>query len=261
MLASGSSSSDIVSLVTGLAWPVLVAIIFLLLLPSIRRTIASRGFTVKAGGMEITVQEASEQLATRLDDLRSRVIEIEDRHPGRDGASVATAPSPAAPEAPPEPAPSAAAPEIGRGDSARLRSILWVDDVPANNAFEIDALQRKGVQVASARSTNDAVRALEKGAGYDVIITDMGRRAEGRDAGLHLIRELKARGVTRPIIVYASVAAVARTRDEALQLGAYAATASATELMALLTTLGLDGVHRRATAASGRGHERARAPV
>lgn len=75
MLAFGAS--DIVSLITGLAWPVLIALIFLLLLPVIRRTISSRGFTIKVGGMEITVQKASEQLSTGLDDLRNRVIALE----------------------------------------------------------------------------------------------------------------------------------------------------------------------------------------
>lgn len=148
--------------------------------------------------------------------------------PSQEGAEAASAPTAEATEG--ETAPLA---------PTQVHSILWVDDLPANNAFEIDALQRKGVRVESVRSTADAVRVLDRGDRFDVIITDMGRTAEGRNAGLNLIRELKAQGVTQPIIVYASASAVARTRDEALRLGAYAATASATELMALLTTLGL----------------------
>lgn len=240
-LAFGSTGSDIVSLITGLAWPVLVGVVVVLLLPSIRKTIDSRGFTVKAGGMEISVQDASEQLATRLDDLRNRVIGLEDGNGGEEGGTAV-----APPVQPPEPAaaaPPAAHPAPSEPQAAprpRLRNILWVDDVPSNNAFEIDALQRKGVHITSAVSSQEAWRALDGNGKFDVIITDMGREAEGRDAGLTLIRDLKAHEVTTPVIVYASAAAVARTRDDALQLGAYASTASATELMSLLNTLGLE---------------------
>jgi CheY-like chemotaxis protein len=241
-LVLGSSGSDVVSLITGLAWPILVAVVVVLLLPSIRRTIASRGFSVKAGGMEITVQEASEQLSTRLEDLRGRVIQLE-AGTGAGATAGAESPGPGTAQAPAQapgrtagavpPEPPAAAPR------PHLRNVLWVDDVPANNAYEIDALQRKGVHVESALSTQDAWRALDHGK-YDVIITDMGRGGEGRNAGLDMIRDLTGHGVTTPIIVYASATAVARTREQALGLGAHAATASATELMALLNALGLD---------------------
>jgi CheY-like chemotaxis protein len=246
-LVFGSTGSDIVSLITGLAWPVLVGVVFVLLLPSIRKTIASRGFTVKAGGMEISVQEASEQLATRLDDLRNRVIGIEDGNGGPGSATAEPPAGPAAAEPPAEPPGPATPPPPAAvrmpsepQAAAQLRNVLWVDDMPSNNAFEIDALQRKGVHVASAVSSDDAFRALDGNGRFDVIITDMGRESEGRDAGLTLIRDLKAHGVPTPIIVYASASAVSRTREEALRLGAYASTASATELMSLLNTLGLD---------------------
>src|SRR5437868_129292 len=85
-----AATSDIVNLVTGLAWPVLVAIVIVLLLPGIRSVISSRGFTVKAGGMEITVQQASDQLATGVDDLRNRVISLER---ATAGASVSGGPT------------------------------------------------------------------------------------------------------------------------------------------------------------------------
>ena len=42
-----------------------------------------------------------------------------------------------------------------------------------------------------------------------------------------------------PVIVYASAPAVARTRDQALKLGAISVTSSATELFDLLSRLGL----------------------
>jgi CheY-like chemotaxis protein len=239
----GSTGSDIVNLVTGLAWPILVGILLILLMPTIRQVIVSRGFTVKAGGMEITVQQASDQLATRLDDLRDRVIGLETPSAG-EAASGATAPAPQASDAghpPTAPAPPAPVPSDNPAQAglARLSRLLWVDDYPENNAFEIDALQRKGVQVVQTLSTSEALGALNQSGAFDAIITDMGRQDDGPDAGLKLLTQLDQLNITTPVIIYASAPAVARTREQAQRLGAYGVTASATELMTLLAGLGL----------------------
>ncbi len=268
-LPLASSGSDLVNLITGLAWPALVGTVVVLLLPSIRNVIQSRSFTVKAGGMEISVQQASDQLSSRLDDVREQLLNLEPGSPGGDAAAAApaAAPAPAAPApgipapakvgAPatgpaPAPAPAAAAaapaPAPAAGSTteltpavglSRLQRVLWVDDYPVNNAFEVEALQRKDVEVVQALSTQEALHALEGGRAFDAIITDMGREGEGADAGLKLLRALEERDVKPPVIIYASARAVSRTREEATQIGAYGVTSSATELMSLLAQLGL----------------------
>ncbi|MGA9857156.1 MAG: response regulator, partial [Solirubrobacteraceae bacterium] len=142
----------------------------------------------------------------------------------------APAAAPPAPDAAP-PAPPAVSPGAG------LQRILWVDDHPENNAFEVEALQRKGVIIDQVSSNDDALTAVASGRPIDVVITDMGRDTEGPNAGLVLLAALRERDVRVPVIIYASAQAVARTRATAVEAGAYGVTSSATELMSLLAGL------------------------
>jgi len=224
-------ASDVVELITRLAWPVLIAAVVIALLPTIRKVMASRAFSVKVGGAEITVQQASDQLATQVDDLRTQVSALRTE---LDGLSAAGGPAEGGAVAPAGESPIAAVP--------RLHRVLWVDDHPENNVYERQALQRQGVDVTAAMSTAEAGTKLDSTARFDAIITDMGRTENGVDhpaAGLELVGLVRQRGLDTPVIVYASAAAVARSRDAALQAGATAATASATELLELLGKIAL----------------------
>ena len=204
------SGADAVNLLTGLAWPVLIGFVIWQLLPNIRSVLQSRSFSVKAGGMEISVQDASDQVARRLEDLREQVSTLR--------AQTGDAPGP--------------------DGLQKLHTVLWVDDYPENNAFEVDALLRNHIDVIQAKSTSEAV-GKAVGRKMDAVITDMGRTGEGENAGLDLLRTLKDHEIDAPVIVYASAAAVARTRDEARELGAVCVTSSATELLDMLSRLGL----------------------
>jgi CheY-like chemotaxis protein len=222
------ATSDVVSLITGLAWPVLVLVVVLVLLKPIRNVIESRAFTIKIGGNEISVQQASQQLADRFDDLRDHVLSTDAAAaspplatPGHDVAAEAGAVEPVATAA-----------------ISRLSAVLWVDDYPSNNAFEVDTLQRRSVTVVQVETTADALREVNARR-FDVVITDMGRDKDGNEAGLDLIRRLRALQITTPVIVYTSARAAAASRDQAIALGAYGVTASATELIGLLARLGL----------------------
>src|SRR3954447_1077558 len=100
MTPASFSSKDAVDLITGLAWPVVVGVVLWRLLPTFRDIIRSRAFTVTAGGMEISVQQASDQLASRLDDVREQVSALTtDSVDPTEGLQ-------------------------------RLRRVLWVDDYP-----------------------------------------------------------------------------------------------------------------------------------
>jgi CheY-like chemotaxis protein len=214
-----AAGSDLVVLVTGVIWPLLLGLLLWRLLPVIRNVLQSRGFTVKVAGTEINVQQASDQLARQVDDVRQEVSELKARLAAANGQP-------------------ASSPADGVHE---LKRVLWVDDRPENNAYEMAALHRRGVNVVSAHSNAEAGRELDRQRDWDAVITDMGREADS-DAGLETIKLVRARGLgDLPVIVYTSAASLARTRDKALACGASGATSSGSELLDILGRLGNAG--------------------
>ena len=84
--------------------------------------------------MELSVQEATEQLRTNLEDLQKKVEELRAQTGHETPAIAASAPQQAA---------------------VVPRRIVWVDDKPANNAFAIARLQDDDVEVVQVTSTED----------------------------------------------------------------------------------------------------------
>lgn len=211
---------------TGLVWFALVAFVVWKLLPTIRTIVASRGFTIKAGGAEISVQQASDTLAHGVDDLREQLSALKAQVEAGAGA---------------QPAGAAASP-IAAG-VPQLRRVLWIDDHPENNVYEIQALHRKDVAVDQVTSTADGLNAvLHATLPYDVVITDIGRKENGEDrpqAGLEFIQRMRQADSKTPIFVYASAAAVGRLSEQITAAGASGATSSATELLEMLGRVGL----------------------
>src|SRR4051812_46331240 len=157
--------SDIILLLTGIAWPVLIGVIIWRLTPNIKQIMDSRGFTVKAGGAEITVgdnqitvQQASDQIHNRVEDLREQLSALKAQVADGNGT-----PSPIADGVP------------------NLRSVLWVDDHPENNAYESKALTDKGVEVIQVKSTAEALTSVRTHRPFDAVISDMGRTEDGVD--------------------------------------------------------------------------------
>jgi CheY-like chemotaxis protein len=219
-------ASEVIDALTHLAWPILIGLVLWKLLPEIKSIAGTRGFAIKVGGAEINVQQASEQLADRLEEVREQVSALKEQVSGMAGA--------------------------GRpGDSPivsglpQLNRVLWVDDYPENNAYEMAALERKGVKVDIAKSTGEAVQRIDRAKQpYDAIISDMGRPDDdgGPEAGIVLVDALAAGQVSAPIFIYASAAAISRTRDKLQKRRSQGidvkATASATELLEMLGRVG-----------------------
>jgi CheY-like chemotaxis protein len=220
--------SDVVDSLVGLGWVLLVVFVVWKLLPTIRMVVASRDFTIKVAGTEISVQKASDQLGESVDDLREQLSALK----AQVEAIVA---APAQPE-------GMAVSPIASG-VPRLRRVLWVDDHPENNVYEAQALDRKDVVVDQVKSTAEALNALLHATNpYDAVITDMGRPQNGQDnprAGLEFIERMREEDTTTPIFVYASAPAVARWSEEIATAGANGATSSATELLEMLGRVGL----------------------
>jgi CheY-like chemotaxis protein len=78
-------------------------------------------------------------------------------------------------------------------------SVLWVDDVPQNNAYEQRTLAALGMRLDLATSTAEALSLVGRSA-HDVILSDMAR--DTPDAGLVLLRRLRDAGCRTEVVFY-----------------------------------------------------------
>ena len=205
--------AGIIGALADLAWPLLAGVVLWRLWPTILKIANDRAFRLKVGMMEISAQDATEQLRRSVGDLQRTVGELGSRDPSEDVRAEAR-------------------PRLPRP------RLAWVDDVPENNAYEIARLREDGVRILEMSSTEDAVRALvEEGQPVDVVISDMGRLEGGvynGEAGLQLIRALRAGNFKAPIYVYCSSESVERMRAEIRHAGAQGITSSQMELFGML---------------------------
>jgi CheY-like chemotaxis protein len=209
-----SQPHELIAALATLAWPLLLAFLLWKLFPIVKEILQSRGFTIKIAGMEVSVQEAAQQLRTQIEDLQKHVIRL------RSGEQ-----------------PSGTSPEPGKllshGEPKKPPRILWVDDDPKGNVLQIAHLKDRGIDVVQAVSTNEAIAHLNSGMAFDAVISDMGRREGGvynAHAGLAFLNEMKQVGHHVPFYVYTSPEAAAHSDKEVRAAGGDGATASAVEL-------------------------------
>ena len=231
------TAARIIEAIGSLLWPLLVAVLLIRVIPHIpgvvadlRRAMRTRAFTVKIGGVELSVEEAAEQLRRQITDLQTHMAnQLAERAPA----------GPAGPPGPPSSpgagaeADAAAGPAADQGRS----TVLWVDDNPEANTLELAKLRDDGVEVLIARSTAEAMDVLSLRRGVGAIVTDMGRTEDGEfrsHAGLALLRQLHEAEQSQPVLVYTSTRRVELDRQDALDAGATTVTSSPTELFAAL---------------------------
>jgi CheY-like chemotaxis protein len=220
----------LIEALTSFAWPVFAAIFLWKIYPSLRQVIDSRQFAIKIGGMEVSVQQASENLAAQVADLQEKVSELRaalDERAKNVPAQPVREDTAKSPDA------------VSAQHPTKARRILWVDDHPQNNVFEIAKLRAEGIDVKEVPSTTEAMRLLISGREpFGLVISDMGRRENGQyraKAGLILIENIRSAGLhDLPIVVYASPRYLERTRDEVREAGGNAATASPVEIFEIV---------------------------
>jgi CheY-like chemotaxis protein len=125
-------------------------------------------------------------------------------------------------------------------------TVLWVDDQPANNQYERQALEALGMRIVLSTSTDDALLKTQQRA-FDAIISDMGRPPDAR-AGYTLLDALRARGDQTPFIIYASSRAPEHVR-EAREHGAIGCTNQPNEFIEMVLSVMGQGVSRKAQSA------------
>jgi PleD family two-component response regulator len=188
----------LIEAISKLAWPVLAVVAFGVLYPAIKRVMETRGVTIKIGGMELTVQDATEQLRKQIDDLQSKLSELR----RKEGVSVLPAPT---------------------KDKRDIKSVLWVNDKPTEGALDIAALQSQGIAVRQATSTTEAMRLLKSGRfKADAVVTDMGRREEGEyrsNAGILLIELIRDARFDMPVVVYGASKYQEKNHAQAVDAG------------------------------------------
>ena len=224
------TAARIIEAIGSLLWPLLVAVLLIRVVPHIpgvvadlRKTMRTRAFTVKVGGVELSVEDATEQLRRQVADLQTHMA-----------AQLAERAAPGGPVPPPgAPADTAAAPGADQGRA----TVLWVDDDPDANTLELAKLRDDGLEVLLARSTAEAMDVLSLRRGVRAIVTDLGRAEDGEfrsHAGLALLRQLREAERDQPVLVYTSPRRVELDRQDALDAGAVAVTSSPTELFAAM---------------------------
>ena len=112
--------------------------------------------------------------------------------------------------------------------------VLWVDDEPANNEVERSLLRGDGIVFDNVVSTAEAIAQLQLSS-YDLVITDLGRRASdrSRDAGRDLLTDPVIADGGPPVVVYAGRGAVRRAA-ELTGLGAFGVSRDRGHLLELV---------------------------
>jgi CheY-like chemotaxis protein len=110
--------------------------------------------------------------------------------------------------------------------------VLWVDDHPENNLYELRAFEAIGLQFALAGSTEEALRILRDNS-IAAIISDMSRPPDPR-AGYKLLDTLRARGDKTPFVIYTGSRAQ-EYKNETTEHGGQGCTNRPDELFTLVT--------------------------
>ena len=158
--------------------------------------------------MEVSVHDASDQLRKQVNDLQNQVLAL--KQPSAAAGRVARTIS------------NGATPEM-------VKTVLWVDNEPRRNAHEIAKLEEDGYLVIQARSMSEGRSILRSGTEPDAIITDMGRKEDGKyiaDAGLELIRAVREERIEALIFVYTNLRHVRRICTDVLEAGGNGTIAS-----------------------------------
>lgn len=116
-------------------------------------------------------------------------------------------------------------------------TVLWVDDRPSNNLYELRSMEAMGIRFDISTSTDDALERLRTRK-YHAVISDMGRPPDDR-AGYTLLESMGELGITVPFIIY-SGSDRPEYRAEARRRGAVGSTNSPQELFQLVVSSILD---------------------
>lgn len=205
--------TNILQGIAAVLWPLVVAVIAIILLPELRQVFSRVGkatnFTLKWGDKELSVQEGFDN----LEKIVRSIVASEIRRDSIQSPTVAQ--------------------KKDVPESHLTNWILWVDDKPENNIFESKQLKSQGWLIDEVRSTEDAISLFDSGK-YGLVITDMYRKERKRanpDAGIDLLKALRPTNPTVKVICYCGEDISRTMREKFLKEGGYAITSSPIKLL------------------------------
>lgn len=207
------SLAKLVSALSSLAWPAIFGLLIIKFYQPLKALIESargRKFTIKVAGNELTMEEASEQQRKIINDIQSKLAEVEKRLEKDQSVSL----------------------NSDISSTPNNKRILWVDDKPKNNSFLVASLRERGHAVDIALSTEEGLVKF-KSQSYDIVISDMGR-PDDKKAGITLAKEIRKTGSEVPFYIFCGGWAARNLRDEALSEGVNDITSSSTTLLSRL---------------------------
>jgi len=222
-----TASTEFAKALAPLLWPVVVIVIFLSARTKIYALLNRQTVSVKVGGFELNVADATQSIGESVADLQQRLSNLEVRLAGEGGTA----------------GPGMVANLVTRAESDDRTdapkgpySILWADDNPAGNAFLIQQFSGDGIHVETALTTKEAVSMFGQ-MKPDLVITDLGRRegnVSNAYAGLGLIKQIRSSDLTTPIVVFATQRAI-DNRDKLIAAGATAVFRSGVDLQTFIS--------------------------
>jgi CheY-like chemotaxis protein len=118
-------------------------------------------------------------------------------------------------------------------EGARINGsvILWVDDHPANNVYQVQALSELGARVVLANTTQEGMAKLQA-QHVDLVISDFERTDDPR-GGYTLLTEVRKRSNPPPFVIFSS-SSTPEFAAEARRRGAFGETNNNGELFNLV---------------------------
>ena len=234
-----STLTEIAALVgalAGLAIPIAIVAIVWRLWPDLHQMLKDGRLSLKVGDFEVKTEKAINEGKVKVKLLgRDGEIELEMTLPEAIKQLNQAANSNAEKIAANEQALTELArlhpakpPKLKEAMVRRARSILWVDDHPENNALLVSQLRGRGHSIVQVTSTDAALKRIDRGEAFDLVISDLGRAGD-RLAGKTLAAALAAQVPDLPVIIYASPRALG-FRDELLAAGAKLVTVAPSDV-------------------------------
>lgn len=222
---SSEALAKLIEAVAALAWPAAAIFVIFFIKPFLLNIRNAEDVKIKVGDFEVSVKSSVDEINRDIADIKSKISALEgSRTPKREPNNIT----------------------IGTQTYTSPffeKKMIWVDDKPEGNANQLSQLTDKGAQVMLARSTSEAMEKIAKYGPFDILLSDIGRREDGKyknKAGVEFLNELREIGNETPVVFLTTskTASMKDIQEELENAGNASITSSPVDFFRLIT-LGL----------------------